>query len=55
MAQVSMDGPATNLKFLASLKANSSQCELPKLINIGCGLYIVHGAFKSGTEAISWD
>lgn len=36
--------------------ANSSQCELPKLTNIGsCGLHIFHGAFKSGDKATSWE
>ena len=47
-----MDGPATNLKFSESLKSYRSEWELPKLINIGtCGLCIIHGAFKFGTEA----
>ena len=32
------------------------QCELPKLINVGrSGLHLVHGVFKSGTEAASWE
>ena len=55
MAQISMDGSATDVKFFESLKAYSSQSDLPKLMNISsCGLHIIHGAFKSGTEAASW-
>ena len=47
-----MEVPAINLKFFESFKMYHSQCELPKLINIGTSwLHEVHGAFKSGTEA----
>ena len=41
-----MDGPNTNLKFLQ---------ELSSLIDIGsCSLHIIHGAFKTGSEATNW-
>ena len=56
IAQISMDVPTTNLKFFESFKMYHSQFELPKLISIGrCGPHILHGAFKSGTEATSWE
>ena len=46
LVQVSMDGPNTNLKFLQELRS---------LIDIGsCSLHIIHGAFKTGSEATNW-
>ena len=54
MAHILIDSPATDLKFLESLKSCRCQYELPKLIKIGsCPLHIIHGVFKSGTEATS--
>ena len=52
MIQVSMDGPNTNWKFIESLKRYRLMNERSQLIKIGsCGLYIVHGAYKTGAES----
>ena len=41
-----MDVPSRNLEFLQ---------ELSSLINIGsCSLHIIHGTFKTGSEATNW-
>ena len=52
MIQVSMDGPSTNWKFIESLKRYRLANERSQLIKIGsCGLYIIHGAYKTGAES----
>ena len=44
------------MKFSKELSEYRFECELNPLIGIGtCGLYIVHGAFKTGAELTSWD
>ena len=55
--QVSMDGPAVNLKFLQELVKHREELEIEeKMIDIGtCGLHVVHGAFKYGIESTHWN
>ena len=56
VAEILMEVSTINLKFFKSFKMYHLQCELPKLINVGrSGLHLVHGVFKSGTEATSWE
>ena len=55
LVQVSMDGSKTNLKFLQELKKGRAENELSSLIDIvSCSLHIIHGAFKTGSEATDW-
>ena len=43
LVQLSMDGPAVNLKFLAELQKDRKEKGLPQLINIrSCGLHTGH-------------
>ena len=54
-AQISMDGPNVNWKFLSLVEKERDEAELSKLLNIGsCNLHIVHNAFQVGTEATEW-
>ena len=54
-AQISMDGPNVNWKFLSLVEKERDEAELSKLLNIGsCNLHIVHNAFQIGTEATEW-
>ena len=56
LMQVSMDGPHVNFKFLGEFKKERNENELTELVDIGsCGLHIIHGAFKPGSEATNWD
>ena len=56
IAQVSMDGPNVNLKFLKELKSSlKTNPENPVPLDIGsCGLHIVHGAFKRAIQSTGW-
>jgi hypothetical protein len=56
MTQLSMDGPNTNWKVLELINSQRSELEIPTLIDIGsCGLHVIHGAFRTGVESISWN
>jgi len=56
LGQLSMDGPATNWNVLQLLHDDREEKEYPTIVNIGsCSLHVLHGAFKSGMEAASWD
>ena len=56
MIQISMDGPNTNLKLLSEVQNQRQKNKLSSLIDIGsCNLYLIHGAFKTGSEKSSWD
>jgi len=56
MLQLSMDGPNTNWKVLELLNNQRSELELSELLDIGsCGLHVIHGAFRTGVEATSWN
>ena len=47
-----MGGPFAEWKFYEAVTKDMAENELHQLINIGsCGLYIIHGPFKSGAEA----
>ena len=52
-----MNGPLVNLKFLQELVKYQEELEIvEKMIDIGtCGLHVVHGAFKCGTESTDWN
>ena len=52
-----MNGPSVNLKFLQELVKYQEELEIvEKMIDIGtCGLHVVHGAFKCGTESTDWN
>ena len=55
MAQVPMDGPNVNVKFLKVLqkqREESSSCQLTDIVT--CNLHIVHGAFQAGAIATNW-
>ena len=53
--QISMDGPNVNLKFYEAVVTERNENEQHQLINIGsCGLYTIHGAFKTGFEKSAW-
>ena len=56
MIQISMDGPNTNLKLLSEVQNQRQKNKLSSFIGIGsCNLYLIHGAFKTGSEKSSWD
>ena len=56
MYQISMDGPSVNWKFYEAVTKDRAENESHQLINIGsCGLYVIHGTFKSGAEATNWN
>lgn len=58
MTQVAMDGPNVNKKLFNDLQLELSelQPDSPELLNIGtCGLHTIHGAFKTGMKATTWD
>ena len=53
LTQLSMDGPSVNWLLLDLLKNQREQQELPKLLNIrSYNLYVIHGAFKSGSQSV---
>ena len=54
--QIGMDGPTVNWKLYKDLQADL-QCETGKqMLNIGsCGLHTIHGAFRDGLSAGTWD
>lgn len=58
LVQLSMDGPNVNWavhKEVAVFKSdNSSTC--PEILELGsCGLHIMHGAYKTGQNATTWN
>lgn len=58
LIQVSMDGPRVNWKFYGMLEKHRTKVlpTAPSLFNLGsCGLHIVHGAFKTGTQSTGWN
>ena len=58
MIQISMDGPSVNLKFYDEVVKHREETELgiPQLIYLGsCSLHVVHGAFKTGAQATTWN
>ena len=56
MIQLSMDGPAVNVKLYDVLKNSRSDNQLPGLIDIGsCGLHVIHGGFQTGAKKTPWD
>ena len=53
--QLSIDGPNTSWSVLTMLHDGRYEKDYPKIIDIGsCSLHVLHGAFKSGVEAIDW-
>ena len=55
LLQVSMDEPSVDLKFLKILQDDRMEKGLSQLLDIGsCGLHILHGTFKTGTEKSEW-
>ena len=58
MLQISMDGPATNLKFLKQIvsERNQTDANIPQLLELGsCSLHKVHGAFSAGIQKTGWN
>ena len=50
---ISIDAPNVNLKFYEAVVTERNENEQHQLINIrSCGLYTIHGAFKSGINCI---
>ena len=50
---LSMDGSNTNWSVLSMLHDDRCENDCPKIIGIdSCSLHVLHGAFKSGVEAI---
>ena len=56
IVQISMDGPNVNWKMYGDFQASmKTDCSV-SFLNIGsCGLHIIHGAFKDGAKATSWE
>ena len=52
-----MDGPSVNWKFIDKLSNDDALCSgESELLEIGsCGLYVVHGAFQTGHNAVNWN
>ena len=56
MIQLSMDGPNINWKVFDLLQSHREKAEWSPLLNLGsCSLYIVHGAFQTGSKATDWE
>ena len=55
LLQLSMDGPNTNWSVLKLLQEGCCEKNCPNIDIGSCSLHVVHGAFKSGTEATNWD
>ena len=56
LIQISMDGPAVNIKFHEIMQRDILQEYSHSLIDIGsCGLHILHNAFKKGADSTQWD
>jgi len=54
--QLSMDWPSVNWKVLSDMRREREEAGLNHLVDIGsCNLHVVHGAFKSATEATMWN
>ena len=54
--QISMGGPNVNWKFLEKFQGELKREFNVMLLSVGsCGLHVVHGAFKDGSEASGWD
>ena len=52
LLQFSMDGPNTNWKALELLDDDREENDYPTTLNIASrGLYVIHGAFKTGVES----
>ena len=46
-----MDGPNANWKVFDSVQRHQEELEYSSLSNLGkCGLHMVHGAFKAGSQ-----
>ena len=55
MIQLSMDGPNANWKVFDSVQRHQEALEYSSLSNLGsCGLHMVHGAFKAGSQESGW-
>ena len=56
LIQLSMDGPNVNWKFYDLVQHRLQRDNNKSMLNTGsCGLHIVHGAFKHGVEALTWN
>ena len=56
LIQISMDGPAVNIKFHEIMQHVIRQEYAHSLIDIvSCGLHILHNALKKGADATQWD
>ena len=56
LIQLAMDGPATNWALFDLLCTQRELEENLTLMNVGrCGLHVIHGAFKTGVQAIKWN
>lgn len=54
--KVSMDGPNVNWKFVDMFSHQLIDEYSISFLNIGsCGLHIIHGAFKHGSERTGWE
>ena len=51
-----MDGPNVNWKFVDMFSKQLLDENSTTFLNIGsCGLHIVHGAFKHGSDTTGWE
>ena len=56
LIQLAMDGPATNWALFDLLCTQRELEGNPTLMNVGsCGLHVIHGALKTGVQAIKWN
>ena len=58
LVHLSVDGANVNWAFLEEQEKywNLVNPKVPSLIVLGsCGLYIVHGAYKTGQQQTNWD
>ena len=56
VVQLGMDGLSVNWKLFRDIQADVQHETGKKMVNVGsCELHTVHGAFRDGICAVSWD
>ena len=55
LLQLSMDGPKVNWRFHSEIQSKITDETGKSLIMVGsCGLHVVHGSFRDGSDASTW-
>jgi len=56
IVQIGMDGPTVNWKLFKDIQEDIQHETGKTMLNIGsCGLHTIHGAFRDGVAASTWD